>query len=195
MDVPLPLRDSSSAPPASLSQAIDMSVHRKPARSGTRGYAHLVEIDVPVARVWRALTEPGLIRIWSGQEAEIDARQGGMYRIGKRRGTAREAHIDVFEVNRRRRLIYLNGKDSPPSDTAAVDDFILDTRRGEGKTSLRLLGSGIPDAAAWDRSYASIRMGWERFLARIKVTLESPPVPKKPAKVVPKDPPLPGLDY
>lgn len=198
------LLDSSTPSPAVLRQATQivkrgpqsaMSLPRKTTRNGTRGYAHLVEIDVPVARVWRALTEPGLIRIWSGQEAEIDARQGGMYRIGKRSGTAREAHIDVFEVNRRLRLIYLNGKDSPPSDTAAVDDFILDTRRGEGKTSLRLLGSGIPDAAAWDRSYASIRMGWERFLARIKVTLESPPVPKKPAKVVPKDPPLPGLDY
>ena len=198
------LLDSSTPSPAVLRQATHivkrgpqsaMSLPRKTTRNGTRGYAHLVEIDVPVARVWRALTEPGLIRIWSGQEAEIDARQGGMYRIGKRSGTAREAHIDVFEVNRRLRLIYLNGKDSPPSDTAAVDDFILDTRRGEGKTSLRLLGSGIPEAAAWDRSYASIRMGWERFLARIKVTLESPPVPKKPAKVVPKDPPLPGLDY
>ncbi len=118
-----------------------------------------------------------------------------MYRIGKRSGTAREAHIDIFEVNRRLRLIYLNGKDSPPSDSAAVDDFILDRRRGEGKTSLRLLGSGIPDAPEWDRSYAGIRMGWERFMARIKVTLESPPAPKKPAKLVPKDPPLPGLDY
>jgi uncharacterized protein YndB with AHSA1/START domain len=172
-----------------------MSLSRKSTRNGTRGYAHLVEIDVPVARVWRALTEPGLIRIWSGQESEIDARQGGMYRIGKRSGSAREAHIDIFEVNRRLRLIYLNGKDSPPSDSAAVDDFILDTRRGEGKTSLRLLGSGIPDAPEWDRSYASIRMGWERFMARIKVTLESPPVPKKLAKLGPKDPPLPGLDY
>jgi uncharacterized protein YndB with AHSA1/START domain len=204
MVLPPVLLDSSTPSPADLRQATQivkrgpqsaMSLPRKTTRNGTRGYAHLVEIDVPVARVWRALTEPGLIRIWSGQEAEIDARQGGMYRIGKRSGTAREAHIDVFEVNRRLRLIYLNGKDSPPSDTAAVDDFILDTRRGEGKTSLRLLGSGIPEAAAWDRSYASIRMGWERFLARIKVTLESPPVPKKPAKVVPKDPPLPGLDY
>jgi uncharacterized protein YndB with AHSA1/START domain len=171
-----------------------MSLPRKSTRNGTRGYAHLVEIDVPVARVWRALTEPGLIKIWSGQESEIDPRKGGMYRIGKRTGSAREAHIDIFEVNRRLRLIYLNGKNSPPSDSAAVDDFILDTRRGEGKTSLRLLGSGIPDAPEWDRSYASIRMGWERFMARIKVTLESPPVPKK-AKIVPKDPPLPGLDY
>jgi hypothetical protein len=118
-----------------------------------------------------------------------------MYRIGKRSGSAREAHIDIFEVNRRLRLIYLNGKDSPPSDSAAVDDFILDRRLGEGKTSLRLLGSGIPDAPEWDRSYAGIRMGWERFMSRIKVTLESPPAPKKPAKPVPKDRPLPGLDY
>jgi hypothetical protein len=38
-------------------------------------------------------------------------------------------------------------------------------------------------------------MGWERLMARIKVTLESPPVPKKPKVVPPKDPPLPGLDY
>ena len=172
-----------------------MSLPRKSTRNGTRGYAHLVEIDVPVARVWRALTEPGLIKIWSGQEAEIDARQGGMYRIGKRSRTAREAHIDVFEVNRRLRLIYLSGKDAPPSDSAAVDDFILDTRRGEGKTSLRLLGSGIPETPEWDRSYTSIRMGWERFMARIKVTLESPPVPKQPKVAPKKDPPLEGLDY
>jgi uncharacterized protein YndB with AHSA1/START domain len=171
-----------------------MSLPRKNARGGTRGYAHLVEVDVPAARVWRVLTEPGLIRIWSGQEAEVDARQGGLYRIGKRNAGAREAHIDIFDVNRRLRLIYLNSKGWPPSDSAAVDDFMLDPRKGEGKTSLRLLGSGIPDSSDWDGAYARIRLGWERFMARIKVTLESPPKPQ-PKKTEPKDPPLPGLDY
>ena len=170
-----------------------MTAPRKSTRNGTRGYAHLVEIDVPVARVWRALTDPGLIKIWSAQEAEIDPRQGGLYRIGKRNAGAREAHIDIFEVNRRLRLIYLSGKHAPPSDSAAVDDFILDQRKGDGKTSLRLLGSGIPDDPAWDQIYVKTRMGWERFLARIKVTLESPPKPKPKAEK--KDPPLPGLDY
>jgi uncharacterized protein YndB with AHSA1/START domain len=154
-----------------------------------------VEVDVPVARVWRALTDPALIRIWSSQEAEIDAREGGLYRIGKRNEGGREAHIDIFEVNRRLRLIYLNSRDWPPSDSAIVDDFILDVRKGDGTTSLRLLGSGIPEAVAWDKGYMRIRMGWERLLARIKVTLESPPVPKKPKLEPPKDPPLPGLDY
>src|SRR5271170_2810530 len=63
---------------------ICMSSRGKSARSGTRGYAHLVELEVPVARVWRALTDPRLIRVWSGQEAEIDPREGGLYRVGKR---------------------------------------------------------------------------------------------------------------
>jgi len=165
------------------------------ARKGTRGYAHLVEVAVPVARVWRALTEPALIRIWSGQEAQIDPREGGMYRMGKPNEGGREAHIDIFDVNRRLRLIYLNTRAWPASDSAIVDDFILDVRKGEGTTSLRLLGSGIPESAAWDKSYMRIRMSWERLLARIKVTLESPPSLKKPPAEPPKDPPLPGLDY
>jgi uncharacterized protein YndB with AHSA1/START domain len=172
-----------------------MSLTRKKTRTGTRGYAHLVEIDVPVARVWRALSDPALVRIWSGQEAEIDAREGGIYRVGKRNAGGREAHIDVFDVNRRLRLIYMHDANLPAAESAVVDDFLLDTRRGEGMTSLRLLGSGVPEAAEWDAFYVKHRMGWERFMARIKVTLESPPKPKKIVKVEPKDPPLPGLDY
>jgi len=172
-----------------------MSLPGKSTRNGTRGYAHLVEIDVPVARVWRALTDPGLIRIWSGQQAEIDPRKGGSYRLGNPKALGREAHIDIFDVNRRLRLIYLKGGDWPRGDSAVIDDFLLDARKGEGKTSLRLLGSGVPEAPEWDKSYMRIRLGWERLMARIKVTLESPPVPKKPTPVAPKDPPLPGLDY
>src|ERR1700692_4868504 len=170
-----------------------MSLPRRSSRSGTRGYAHLAEIEVPVGRVWRALTDPGLIRIWSGQEAEIDAREGGLYRIGKRRAGGREAHLDIFEVNRRLPLIYLTDPEMPRSDSAVVDDFLLDVRKGEGTASLRVLGSGVPDAAEWDKAYMRMRLSWERLLARTKVTLESPPVPKKTPP--PKDPPLRGLDY
>jgi uncharacterized protein YndB with AHSA1/START domain len=171
-----------------------MSLPRKSTRSGTRGYAHLVEVDVPVARVWRALTDPRLVRVWSGQEAEIDPRKGGLYRVGKRHDGGREAHIDIFEENRRLRLIYLNGPGLPNGDSAVVDDFLLDVRKGEGTTSLRLLGSGVPESSDWDQTYVRMRMAWERFMARIKVTLESPPKRKKPPPA-PKDPPLPGLDY
>jgi uncharacterized protein YndB with AHSA1/START domain len=176
-----------------------MNLPRRNVRGGTRGYAHLVELEVPAPVVWRALTDPAVVRIWSGQEVEIDARQGGSYRIGKTNAGAREALIDIFDVNRRLRLIYMDSKHWPPSDSAAVDDFILDSKRGDCRTSLRLLGSGISDSADWDTPYARVRLGWERSLARIKSMLEAPPAPPKPvpkpAKVEPKDPPLPGLDY
>ena len=156
-----------------------MSLPRKSTRSGTRGYAHLVEIEAPVARVWQALTDPALIRIWSGQRRN---RPSGIRPLPYRQlgEGGREAHIDIFDVNRRLRLIYMNGPDMPPSESAIVDDFMLDMRKGEGTTCLRLLGSGIPESAAWDQPYLQIRNGWERFLARIKITLENPPAPKKP---------------
>lgn len=170
-----------------------MSPVRNTTRTGTRGYAHLVELEVPVARVWRALTDPGLMRIWSAQDAEIDARKGGLYRLGRRQQGAREAHIDIFDMNRRLRLIYLKDPALPPSESAVVDDFLLDVRRVD-LTTLRLLGSGVSDAAEWDRAYVRMRQGWERLLGRIKVTLESPPPAEKPPPP-PKDPGLPGLDY
>lgn len=173
-----------------------MSLPRRSTRAGHRGYAHLVEVRVPVARVWRALTDPALVRIWSGQDAEIDAREGGLYRIGKRHTGGREAHIDIFDVNRRLRLIYLHTPDLPTSESAVVDDFLLDVRQGDGTTSLRLLGSGVPEAPSWDPLYVKIRLGWEKYMARIKVALESPPRPKPQKKPEPpKDPGLPGLDY
>jgi uncharacterized protein YndB with AHSA1/START domain len=166
----------------------------KPERSGTRGFAHLAEVEAPIARVWRALTDPALIRIWSGGAAEIDARKGGHYRLDARGAGLREAHIDIFDVNRRLRLIYLTGPDMPPINSAIVDDFLLDVRDGSNMTSLRLLGSGIPEAKAWDQAYMRMRVGWERYLSRIKLTLENPPQPKK-ERAKPVDPPLPGLDY
>lgn len=171
-----------------------MNPSGKPARSGTRGYAHLVEIDVPMSRVWRALTDPALIRIWSADEAELDARRGGFYRLGRRNAGGREALIDVFEVNRRLRLIYLDHADAPTRGSAVVDDFLLDLRTDRGPVALRVLGSGIPESEAWDRPYARMRSRWERMLARMKVTLESPPQPR-PASPTPRDPPLPGLDF
>lgn len=170
-----------------------MSLFSKTKRFGTRGYAHLIEINVPVVRVWRALTDPSLVRIWSSQEAEIDARRGGLYRLGKLNAGGWEAHIDIFDPNRRLRLIHLNGPSTPAGESAVVDDFLLDVRKGEGTASLRLLASGVPDSPEWDKAYTRMRLNWERLLSRIKVTLETPP--PKPKVEKPKDPPLPGLDY
>jgi uncharacterized protein YndB with AHSA1/START domain len=163
-------------------------------RSGTRGYVHLAAIAAPIGRVWRALTEPAMMRIWSGQEAEIDAHKGGLYRLGPLKLGGREAHIDIFEVNRRLRLIYMNGRETPTDDSAVVDDVLLDVRKADGVTLLRVLGSGVPDTPEWDKAYGRMRVSWERYLTRLKAVLETRPPPKEPPPP-PRDPPLPGLDY
>ena len=161
-------------------------------RGGTRGYAHLVELNVPVARVWRALTDPRLVRIWSGKDAEIDARRHGVFRFGRPGAACREAQVDILEENRRLRLIYLPDRHLPPTDSALVDDILLDVRQGEPLVSLRVLGSGIPEDDAWDRAYVRIRTGWERNLARLKTTLENPPRPRP--TLVPVERPLRGFE-
>jgi uncharacterized protein YndB with AHSA1/START domain len=161
-------------------------------REGTRGYAHLVELHVPLARVWHALIDPRLMRIWSGKEAEVDARKNGLYRIGRMGAGGREAHIDIIERHRRLRLIYLRDASLPPTDSALVDDFLLDFKSGEKMVSLRLLGSGIPENEDWDRAYGKIRSGWERHLSRLKNTLENPPDPRP--KPVSRHLPIRGTD-
>ncbi|HUY82945.1 MAG TPA: SRPBCC domain-containing protein [Steroidobacteraceae bacterium] len=165
----------------------------KVARYGTRGYACLAEIEAPPARVWRALIDPALVHIWSGAAAEIDARPGGLYRVsaGDR---VREARIDVYEANRRLRLIYFAERGMPASASAIIDDFLLDTPKRAGRTCLRLLGSGIPETRGWDAFYKRVRIGWERGLARLKVALENPPR-TRPRSVPPTEPPLPGYDF
>jgi len=86
------------------------------------------------------------------------------------RDLQREAHIDVFSVGRRLRLIYMAPRDLPPSDSVMIDDFILDTE--QDVAVLRLLGSGIPVDEAWDAYYMRLRGGWGQALARLKVCVE-----------------------
>ena len=148
----------------------------------TRGYAHHIEIEVPVALVWEALTHvPTMIR-WFADRAVVEPRPGGRYFVERKERGARDAQIDVFEPNRRLRLVYLKTPGSPPSDTALVDDFLLDSKGAS--TVLRILGSGVPDTKEWDPIYARLRLGWPILFRQLRLMLtegrELPPgIPPK----------------
>jgi len=136
----------------------------------TRGYAHRIDVRAPVQLLWRGLIDPKLLALWFGPGARIDAKLGGSYVVQVDRDLQREAHIDVFEVGRRLRLIYMPPRELPPNDAVMVDDFILDT---EGDTAvLRLLGSGFPVEEAWEVYYLRLRNGWGQALQRLKICLE-----------------------
>ena len=140
-----------------------------------RGYAHRVDIVADARDVWRAFTEVEHLARWCSPGAQIWAKPGGLFRASIDRVTELEAHIDVFEPQRRIRLIYLPTPTLPPTDSAIVDDFILDfgpLETGGQGTIVRVLGSGIPPTAEWQTQYQRMRMGWQAAMTRLKVYVE-----------------------
>lgn len=135
-----------------------------------RGYAHRVDILADASHVWRALTDGTQLTRWCSPSAEIRARPGGLFRASVDRVTEFEAQIDVFEPERRLRLLYLPTHTLPRADTVMVDDFILD--RVPGGTIVRLLGSGVPATAEWDTQYWRLRTSWQQAMTRLKVFVE-----------------------
>src|ERR1700686_4137485 len=135
-----------------------------------RGYAHRVDIRAGTQQVWRALTEAEQLPRWCSPEAAVSARKGGLFRASVDRVTELEAHIDVFEPSRRLRLIYLPSPSLPPADDPLVDHFIPEAK--EPGTVLRLLGSGIPATAEWNKHYQRLRLGWQQAMTRLKVFTE-----------------------
>ena len=135
-----------------------------------RGYAHRTEIAAPVQAVWHALTESESLARWCSPDAMIRAKAGGLFRASVDRVTQLEAHIDVYEVERRLRLIYLPCAALPAEESAVTDDFMLGPDpRG---TIVRLIGSGFVASPSGDQQYRRMRTGWERALVRLKVFVE-----------------------
>ena len=136
----------------------------------SRGYAHRVDINADSEQVWRAITDMASLRRWCSPEAELQPRQGGLFRARVDRVTELEAHIDVFEAGRRLRLIYLPTPELPRADSVLTDDLIVEGV--PGGTVVRLLGSGVPGGAEWDTQYWRLRTAWHQALNRLKVFVE-----------------------
>ncbi len=136
-----------------------------------RGYAVRVDVAGDATEVWRALTDSSQLVRWCAPQAQIQGRPGGLFRASVDRVSEIEAHIDVFEPERRLRLIHLPSGNLPPTDNAIVDDFILDT--ADSGTILRLLGSGVPATPEWNAQFMRLKTGWQQAMARLKVLVES----------------------
>jgi len=138
-----------------------------------RGYAHRVDIAGDLRATWLALTDPAHVRVWCAPDAQIRPRAGGLFRASVDRVTELEAHIDVFEPERRVRLIYLPAQALPATESAIVADFILEPAPGPGGgVILRMLGMGVPDGREWDVPFKRMKIGWAAAMARLKVYVE-----------------------
>lgn len=131
-----------------------------------RGYLQSIEVCVGPGVVWRALTNESSLTLWYATASIIEPRQGGRYEVATRLFGQRSALIDVYDAAKRLRLIYMPDGHWPPLPAGPlVEDFILDHR--DGKTILRLLGSGVPDDPAWDGALKRLRAGWTVALSHL----------------------------
>jgi uncharacterized protein YndB with AHSA1/START domain len=135
-----------------------------------RGYAHRVDVRADARLAWQALTENAALALWCSPGAHIQPRAGGLFRASVDRVTEFEAQIDVFEPERRLRLLYLPTPGLPAGGTVMVDDFLL--YRVPGGTIVRLLGSGVPATPEWDTQYRRLRTSWQQAMTRLKVLVE-----------------------
>ncbi len=142
-------------------------------RGGTRRQEHEIVIDAPIEAVWKAITDAEELTRWFVEAATVEPGVGGKIWISWGGGEEGESRIEAWEPNRRLRLAlkpFDMGAAKSDAQTAIVDEYTLEQR--DGKTVLRFVSSGIPDAAEWDGFYDGTNTGWDSFFRTMRHYLE-----------------------
>jgi uncharacterized protein YndB with AHSA1/START domain len=126
-------------------------------------------VAAPVAEVWRALTEPDLIKAWSGAEAKFEPTVGVEYSLwdGSITGV-------ILEVEPHKMLV----QSWKPDDWNIDDSVVTFTLTPDGKaTRIDLLHENVEEF-----DYAGTTEGWDQYyLGAIKRMFEAKPRSTKPA--------------
>ena len=122
-------------------------------------------IPAPPATVFAFLTDPGKILSWMGAEAKAEAHPGGLYLvqgIGDRANVMRGAFREVVPVHRLTYSFGWEGDEEMPPGSSLVEIDLIDQ---DGGTLLRIVHSGLPDAARC----ATHDRGWAHYLGRLAI--------------------------
>jgi len=144
-----------------------------PADKGTRSQQHEIIIDAPIEAVWKAISEGEELTRWFVEEASVEPGVGGTITISWGGDEKAQGRIDAWEPNRKLRKIlapFEMGKAKYDGTTPMVDEYAIERR--DGKTVLRLVNSGIPNAPEWDGFYNGTNTGWDSFLRTLRHYLE-----------------------
>lgn len=150
-----------------------------------------IEINAPVASVWKALTEAEELARWFPQQARVTPGVGGKILLSWPGMTDWHFNIAAWQPNEHLRAVYdlqtdVLVKTDENTETAiklaeagkgkplqlAVDYFL--EGRG-GKTVLRLVHSGFGTGSPWDEEYDGISWGWRKELRSLRHYLEYHP--------------------
>lgn len=113
--------------------------------------------------VFAFLIDPAKMVLWKGQQATLDPRPGGIYRVQiSTQHTARGAYV---EIDPHRRVVFTWGWEgestAPPPGSSTVEIVLVPD--GDG-TILRLIHRDLPAEAREPHAH-----GWNHYLARLTV--------------------------
>ncbi|HUG39254.1 MAG TPA: SRPBCC domain-containing protein [Longimicrobiales bacterium] len=135
---------------------------------GTRSASGEVEIDAPVERVWRALTEARELERWFPLEARVSPGKDGSIWMSWKNEYAGESRI--LEWDPPHRLVTSWGWHEEDAAPAQRTEYVLEERGG--RTVVRVTTSGFPTDASWDGWVEGTVRGWRFELASLKRYLE-----------------------
>ena len=137
----------------------------------TRGYMQAFETGASAATLWRAITEPAMLRTWLATEAIVEPRAGGRYMTVSRLFGRREAMIERLDAGSRLQLLYEPNSEWPPlPDSALLEDFIIDERKGQ--RMFRVIGSGLPSDEGFAKTLVRLRTGWALAFAQLQLRIK-----------------------
>jgi uncharacterized protein YndB with AHSA1/START domain len=138
-----------------------------------RRQEHEILIDASIEAVWKAITDGEELTRWFVDAATVEPRVGGMRAISWDGAEMSQSRIDEWEPNRTLRVTLMPFEMGPAKydgTTPMVDTYTVERR--DGKTVLRLVSSGIPDAPEWDGFYNGTDSGWGSFFRTLRHYLE-----------------------
>lgn len=149
-------------------------------RRQARGYMQGFETAADAATIWRALTVPASLLLWYATEAIVEPQNGGRYATVSRLFGRREARIERFDPGARLQLLYEPTEDwAPLPDSALIEDFIIDEKKGQ--RMLRVMGSGVPPDEEWAKTLVRLRTGWALAFAQLQIRLRDGSLGEPPA--------------
>lgn len=150
----------------------------------SRKFETEIEIQAPVASVWKALTEAEELTRWFPPQASVAPGVGGKIMLSWPGMTEWNLRIEEWKPNEHLRAVYdlqtdVMVKTEAPiklDDPARVQplplavDYFLEGRGGA--TVLRLVHSGFGAGSPWDEEYDGISWGWLKELRSLRHYLE-----------------------
>ncbi|MCI0416288.1 SRPBCC domain-containing protein [bacterium] len=145
----------------------------------TRSIERALEIDAPVEKVWKALTDAKELTRWFPLDAKVTPGKGGSIFYSWGPPYEGNNEIEIWEPNQRLKMADRWSEHSHSDkiqETAGgpaqvAMDFKLESRGG--KTILRLVHSGFGTGEDWEDEFDATSRGWTFELNNLKQYVEN----------------------